>query len=368
LNRFFTRYVEAFLPIKKPSPSRYYQSLLAVIYEARALKEDIQFADKGTHVNVAWPHHIVLSIFVFLWGSNFVLAEIALREMAPISFSVARFVVGGIAMLVIYYVLEYFQAFKTGTHVRLFPVLRKGDWPRLLIVSVLGAALAPWLGIEGLGLTDGAHASLWLALGPALSSGLGYVFRTERIGKIGYVGIVLAALGTLALAVDGLNPERNYWQGDLLLFLGVLLAVAELHLIKPLAARYGSVPMVAVRTAIGGFIYLLIASPSLVQETWTSLGTWTWIAILAGGAIGVGVGQWVKVRALQTLGPTRVVLYGNLVPLAAVAIAWLAIEKIPTPLELTAGVLIILGAICLQMLDPERRSTCLEDRLDTLNR
>ena len=320
------------------------------------------FADLETSHDVAWPHHVVLSVFVFLWGSNFVLAEIALREMAPISFSVARFVLGAAAMLAILYYQRLSHARKNGTSIRIFPALEKGDWPRLVLVAILGAALAPWLGIEGLGLTDGAHASLWLALGPVLSSGLGYLFRTERIGKVGYVGIVLAGIGTLALAIDGLNPERNYWQGDLLLFLGVLLAVAELHLIKPLAARYGSVPMVALRTAIGGFVYLLIASPSLVQETWLFLSTWTWIAILAGGAIGVGVGQWVKVRALHTLGPTRVVLYGNLVPLAAVGIAWLTIGKIPTPLELTAGVLIILGAVCLQVLDTGHRSLTTDGR------
>jgi drug/metabolite transporter (DMT)-like permease len=163
-------------------------------------------------------------------------------------------------------------------------------------------------------------------------------------------------MGTFTLAFDGLSPERSYWIGDLLLVTALLLTVTELHLIKPLAAKYGAASMVALRTAIGGSLYLLFASPSLVQQTWLSLGTWTWIAILAGGAIGVGVGQWVKVRALHALGPTRVVLYGNLVPLAALLIAWLALNSIPSPLETVAGILIILGAVCLQIIDPSTSS------------
>ncbi len=298
----------------------------------------------------AWPHHSILLLFTVLWGANFVLAEVALREMAPISFSVARFVMGGGAMLAILYVQGRSLARRNGGF-RLFPPFDRGDWPRLLVVSVLGATLAPWLGIEGLGLTHGARASLWLALGPVLSVGLGALLRTERLGWMGFVGVTLAGLGTFALAVDGLDPARNFWLGDLLLFLALLMAVAELHLIKPLAARYGATPMVAARTVIGGLLYVLVATPSLAGETWLSLGAWTWVAILAGGAIGVGVGQWVKVRALRRLGPTRVVLYGNLVPVAALLLAWLTIGTQPSVLEVVAAVLIILGAVSLQVLD-----------------
>lgn len=302
-------------------------------------------------VEAAWPHHTLLLLFVFLWGSNFVLAEVALREMAPISFSVSRFLVGGAAMVGILYAQRALRSRQSDTPVRLFPRIERRHWPRLLLVAVLGATLAPWLGIEGLGLTHGARASLWLALGPVLSTAIGYVLSTEQIGRAGYVGVVLAGLGTFALAIDGVRPEQGYWLGDLLLFGALLAAVAELHLIKPLASKYGAASMVAARTTIGGLLYLVIASPSLVGEPWGSLGLWTWIAILAGGAIGVGVGQWVKVRALHTLGPTRVVLYGNLVPLAALLIAWLAIGTIPSVLEGVAGVLIVVGSIFLQVVD-----------------
>ena len=303
-------------------------------------------------LSAAKAHHSLLSIFVFLWGANFVLAELALREMAPISFSVARFLMGGGVLVALFY--AQFHAFngRDGEENRLMPDLDRGDWPRLLLVSVLGATLAPWLGIEGLGLTHGARASLWLALGPVLSSGLGYFLDTERIGWTGLVGIGLAGLGTFVLATDGLQPGRAYWLGDLFLLLALLMTVAELHLIKPLVARYGSIPMVAMRTMIGGLLYGLIALPSMVDEPWFNLSFWTWVAILLGGGIGVGVGQWIKVRALDTLGPTRVVLYGNLVPVATLLLAWLTIGTDPSLMEVIAGILIVIGALCLQVFDP----------------
>lgn len=297
----------------------------------------------------AWPHHGVLSLFVWLWGANFVLAEVALHEMAPISFSVSRFVMGGAALLVLFYLHRPTPSPDNPTG--LFPQVRSGDWPRLLLVAVLGATLAPWLGIEGLNLTHSGRASLWLALGPVLSSALGYLGETERIGWVGYLGISLATVGTFVLAADGLRPQQAYWLGDLLLVTALLMTVAEMHLIKPLVAEYGSIPMVALRTTVGGLLYLLIASPSLVQETWLTLSAWAWVAILLGGAIGVGMGQWVKYRALNVIGPTRVVFYGNLVPVATLILAWLTIGTNPSHFEVLAAAFIVVGAICLQIVD-----------------
>lgn len=323
-----------------------------VAYE-EAAPSDTSFVTPAS--DLAWPHHGLLLTFTFIWGGNFVLAEVALREMAPISFSVMRFLAGGVALVALLYGQQRFSARKHGNGFSLFPRIAKADWPRLLLIAVLGATLAPWLGIEGLGQTHGARASLWLALGPVLSSAIGFFLRTERIGTFGYVGAFLAGLGTFVLALDGLDPSRNYWVGDLLLFLALLLAVVELHLIKPLAIKYGATSMVAARTMLGGTLFLLIASPALSQEAWSDLTFWVWVAILFGGGVGVGMGQWVKVRALRKLGPTRVVLYGNLVPLAAIWIACVTIGTEPTRFEMLAGALIILGAICLQVVDPARK-------------
>jgi drug/metabolite transporter (DMT)-like permease len=298
----------------------------------------------------AWPHHSLLSLFVWLWGVNFVLAEVALREMAPISFSVTRFLTGGTALLALLYTQRPTPA-DDDPPARLFPEIRTGDWPRLLAVAVLGATLAPWLGIEGLDLTHSGRASLWLALGPVLSSAIGYVGETERIGWIGFLGIGMAGLGTFVLGADGLRPQQAYWAGDLLLLAALLMTVVEMHLIKPLVAHYGSIPMVALRTTIGGLLYFLVASPALIEEPWLSLSAWAWIAILLGGSIGVGLGQWVKYRALNVIGPTRVVFYGNLVPVATLVLAWATIGINPSVFELIAAVLIVAGAICLQIVD-----------------
>lgn len=299
-------------------------------------------------------HHGLLVLFTFMWAGNFVLAEIALLELSPISFSVSRFLIAGLMMLGMLCYRGKKEAKQEGVPFKLFPKIAKEDWPRLMVVALLGAAIAPWLGIEGLHLTSGGRASLWLAVCPALSAGVGYLLRTETLGRSGVLGLVIAGIGTVGLAADGLGPNNSFWLGDLLLLIGICCAILELHLIKPLVSKYGPTSIVAARTSIGGAFYLLIASASLVQQDWVALSGLTWIAIIAGGAIGVGVGQWVKVRALESLGPTRVLLYGNLIPPVTLLLAWLALGTEPSTLEIMAGCFIILGALCIQIVDPHR--------------
>lgn len=291
-------------------------------------------------------------MFTLLWGGNFVLAEVALRELSPISFSVSRFLVAGFVLVGIYYAQGILNARKTNERFRLLAKVQREDWPKVLLVAILGATLAPWLGIEGLNLTSGGRASLWLALCPVLSAGIGYTMRTEAISKLGLAGLVIAGIGTVGLAADGLDHDQSTVLGDLFLFLAICCIAIELHVMKPLVAKYSATSMVASRTVIGGLIYLLIASPALMGEQWGGLGAWTWVAILIGGAIGVGIGQWAKVRALNVLGPTRVVLYGNLVPPATLLIAWIALGSNPTVLEIVAGSCILAGAACLQLGNP----------------
>jgi len=241
--------------------------------------------------------------------------------------------------------------------------MSSADRFRLLVVAGIGATLAPWLGIEGLAHTYAGRAALWLALAPAFSALIGHLIRTERISRSGRVGLALAAIGTLGMAADGLTPGRAFWVGDMLLWSGTVLAVTELNLIRPLAWRHGAARIVALRTTIGAMSYVVLASPVLVQQEWLSFSPWTWIAILAGGFIGVGIGQWVKVRALRAVGPTQVVVYGNMVPVATLLIAWATIGTPSSAAEIIAGALIVIGAICTQV----GASPLTESRVEQLN-
>lgn len=285
--------------------------------------------------------HALLALFTFLWGANFVLAAKALSELSPLSFSVSRFAA---AALVLVPVTRLARRPKR----RAEPAkLARRDVPRLLLVAVLGAVVAPWLGIEGLALTGPGRAALYPAMAPAVSVLVGRFMKHERLCRANLLGIALVAGGSLALAADRLRGGGE-WLGDLLLALAVLAAVAELHLIKALGDHYGAGRATAWRTALGTALYALVAAPALLAAPWAGLGAWTWIAILAGGMIGVGLGSWVKVAAGSVIGPTRVIVYGNLVPLTTWLLGALFLGDRPSVAEGIASVLVIGGALLVQ--------------------
>ncbi len=290
----------------------------------------------------AFGHHALLTAFTLIWGANFVLAEVALAELSPIAFSVARFAVAG-AVLAVVFGRRGAQD-RAGGRERLDP----RDVPRLVLAAALGACLAPWLGIEGLAHTHAGRAALFAAIAPALSAALGLALRSESLGRAGAVGLAVTVAGAIGLAGERALTESPLWLGDALLFAAALFAVAEYHVLRPLVSRYGASRVVVWRTLVGVALYATVASPWLVQEAWLSLSPIVWVAIAGGGAIGVGLGQWVKTRALEALGPTRVVVYGNLVPVATIALAAAFVATLPTAGEVIAGAVVIAGAWIVQ--------------------
>jgi drug/metabolite transporter (DMT)-like permease len=287
------------------------------------------------------PHHLLLGSFTFVWGANFVLAEVALAELSPIAFSVARFAVAA-AVLTVFFGRRVSD--EGGGTLR----VARADLPRLFFAALLGGALGPWLGIEGLAHTHAGRASLFVAISPAVSAALGLLLGTEKLDRLAALGLAVTVAGALILAGDGLAATEPLWVGDAMLLGGVLAPVAEFHLLRPLVTAYGANRIVVLRTLIGVLIYLALASPVLGHQPWGSLTLMTWFAIVAGGAIGVGLGQWAKTRALGALGPTRVVVYGNLVPVATMLLAVVFRGTTPRSGEWVAGALVIAGAIVLQ--------------------
>jgi drug/metabolite transporter (DMT)-like permease len=50
-------------------------------------------------------------------------------------------------------------------------------------------------------------------------------------------------------------------------------------------------------------------------------------------------------RGLRVLGPTRTSMYGNLQPMVAMAVAWIALREQPTAVQVLGGSLILAGLL-----------------------
>jgi len=262
---------------------------------------------------------VLLSSFVLIWGVNFLFAEVALLEVVPVAFSAARFLAGAVTGLTILWFRSKVLSFRLD--------LSSREKYRLGIAILLGGVVAPWLGIVGLSITHAGRAAIWVATFPLISYLFGLRLKSEHVSSLTLMAIGTTGLGAVLLSLDAWNNGSGW--GDILLFSSVVVSAAELHVLRPLVLKHPPVSIGMIRLIIGAALYGIVALPWLSNTDWDSLHVITWIAILGGGMIATGLGQWIRARAIRFLGPTVLSIHYLAIPVVAL-IGGAVILKNPT--------------------------------------
>lgn len=194
-------------------------------------------------------------VAVVLWGGSFVATRRALEAFTP----------QGLVFLRLAIALPLLTAFLRLRGAPYLPAgrdLRTGLW--------LGLILALHMGIQAHGLlhTSAIHTGWIIGFTPAAIAVGAWLFRGERLGRLGWAGVALASAGVLFVTLEQL-PElaRARW-GDLLQLSTCLTWTAYTLLGASAVARSGAVRMtvVAMGVAALGLLPLLVVSASTFSE------------------------------------------------------------------------------------------------------
>ncbi|HEX3697830.1 MAG TPA: DMT family transporter [Polyangia bacterium] len=170
---------------------------------------------------------------------------------------------------------------------------------RLLMVALVGAALAPALLVRGLGRTDAATASLLLALEAPFTLLLAWLFMREHIGgRVLFAALAIFA-GGAALVVGSLRADNAGWSAGLVAAAAFAWAVDNL-LSRPLA-DHDPVLVVVGKGIMGGTASGVVAL--LAGQTPPSPGAA--LALLLLGAVSFGVSLQFYLRAQKIVGVGR---------------------------------------------------------------
>ncbi len=124
-----------------------------------------------------------------LWGTGFFFGKIALREMAPSSMVLYRFL---FAMPVLVPLL-----------LRHRPRFSAREWRLLFVGSLLGVPLQFLIQFHGLTLTTVSHASLMIGTLPVILASGATLFAGERLDATGWVAMVVSMAGAGLIALGG---------------------------------------------------------------------------------------------------------------------------------------------------------------------
>ena len=278
---------------------------------------------------------IGLVLLAAIWGVNFSVLKVVLDTFDPLALNALRFPIAAVALTL----------FLTPGARSLRPA--RADVPRIIALGIAGNVVYQLCFIIGIDWTRAGNASLLLSTTPVWTVILSRLAGYE-VPSRGVVFGVLATLVGMTLVVAGGSQDVSLGsatlRGDLLMITASILWSGYTVAGARPVARYGALQMTVWTLWIGTPVIVVMGLPSLLRTELGAVPMATWAGVVYSGLLAIGLAYLLWYHGVQKLGNNRTAVYSNLVPVAALATAWLWLGEVPSPLQL-AGAVVILGGL-----------------------
>lgn len=271
---------------------------------------------------------------VVVWGVNFSVIKSTLTEMSPLAFDGLRFLLSSITMLILSCVIQ--------GDLR----IQCNDWPRLVLIGLIGHTIYQLFLIIGLYHTKAGHTALMLGLTPVFVALIGLALGIERVSAQGWAGIWFSFAGVALITFGsnyGVSPGRPILLGDLLTLAAAICWASYTVLAKPLLSRYSPIKLTALTMAVGTVPLLAASIPALVAQDWCQVTVAGWLGLLYSYSLAIVGAYTVWYVSVQHVGSARTATFENLVPVVGLAAAWLMRDETLTLVQLIGVAVVLLG-------------------------
>ncbi|MEZ4698707.1 MAG: DMT family transporter [Rhodothermales bacterium] len=281
---------------------------------------------------------------VLVWGINFPIVKNALSTMHPFALNVFRFTISTLTLGIVT------RARRDADTIPLRDLFRRYGW-RILLLGFVGNAFYQILFILGIARTTAGTAALIMASAPAWTMILSALRGYEGANRITVIGLLLSLCGTGLIVFAGhdrISFNNETLAGNLLLLGASIMWGSYTALARP-TTRY--IPPLQL-----SFVGLLVAMPLLVaigvphiqSIAWERV-TWDiWLAIVYSGALSTGLAVVVWNVSVKHAGANYTALFGNLVPIVALAAGYLFLHEPVTWTQIIGGTLAIGGLLLIR--------------------
>lgn len=269
-----------------------------------------------------------------IWGVNFSVVKYGTQVMEPLAYNALRMGLGCVVLLT----LAMLRAGKRPSN---------ADLQRLLALGVLGHCVYQILFINGIARTRAGTASLVIAASPAMVALVARFFGHDKLPTRAVAGIALSIAGVFLVLGGTMRAEgAGHLTGGLMILAAVACWAFYTNWLVELTQRVDAV-QVAAWTLVGGVVPLsVIATPALMRVEWAAVTPLTWASVFYSGVMAMVVAYLLWYRGVHRIGPTRTSMYGNLQPIVAVIVAWVALGEVPTVFQ-GAGAATVIGGLYL---------------------
>ena len=269
-----------------------------------------------------WPDLSLLGV-ALIWGVNIPIMKIGLADVEPFAFNAVRLTLSAI-------VLAILALRESGPATK---------WPS-------GLWMYQILFLLGVSRTATGNGSLIMATVPMWTALLARFLLGEKLNWLARIGLTTAFMGTLVVALEkGISSDRHLLIGNFFMLMaalawawGTVQSRKVLPYISPMRlSAISAVSMLPVQFAC--------AATSLTSILPRLSDFNVWGSIVYAGVLSTGLALPMWSYGVRHSGAAQAAVFQNLVPIVAIASAWLIQGDPVTSNQILGGVLILGGLV-----------------------
>jgi len=258
---------------------------------------------------------------VVIWGANFSLVKVALRDFPELAFNAFRLLVASAMFLGALWWQDR-QAVAAGSPRA--PVARR-DWLRLVALGVVGHLCYQLLFLGGVKRTSVGNGSLILGSTPVVVALLTAWTGHERVPPLRWLGAAVSFLGLYIIVGQKVDWTVSGHLGDFMMMGSTVCWATYSVASVPLLRRHSPLVVTGYSISVGAGLYTAVSLPMLLGVEWRAIALGSWLLMLASAVFALAFAYLIWYTSVQKAGSTRTAAWSNVTPVVAIVIAavWL---------------------------------------------
>jgi drug/metabolite transporter (DMT)-like permease len=287
---------------------------------------------------------LLLVVMVIIWGVNFSVVKVALRDFPELAFNAIRLLIGSAVFAIA------IAWTKRGTNELRLTVR---DWWRLALLGFIGQFVYQWLFLSGLKRTSVANASLIIGASPVAIALLSSFLGHERVAPVRWFGIALAFFGLYLVVGHGTEWTMASRLGDIVVVGSMICWAVYSVAAQPLLRQHSPLVVTGISMGLGALMYAVVSVPAVWSVSWSSISMLSWWLMVWSAVFSLSLSYLIWYTALQRMGSTRTAVYSYLTPVVAMVVAWFWLTE-PISTNQVAGAGAILAGLVVTRFGPSR--------------
>jgi len=287
-----------------------------------------------------WPDISLVGV-ALIWGINMPFMKSGLEQIDPYVFNAVRLIISA-GCLGLFALREWRSGIRPGPEI---------TFGKIVVFSAFVSGLYQVTFLMGMARTTAGNTALILATIPAWTALLASIFIGERLSRIAWFGLLLALCGTVVVAAQkgDLSGGQEHLIGNLIIMGSALAWATGTVYSRPLLTSISPMQLSASAALLALPVHLLIAAPNYADNVQHLGSVNLWLILAWAGVLSSGLSLPMWNFGVRQAGASHAAVVQNLVPLIAIATAWLTRGEAATVPQIVGGSAILCGLVIMRM-------------------